>query len=288
MPGINPPNDNLLPHYIAQINNRLRAVETQQQMILSNLKGQPIMALGLQPGSNPAEWGLGLLRQTFRGRAAFFGESSTGATAVKFYAADGSTVLIEVNDAGLTGYAADGTTPLVALTDTGLTQYDSTGHTRVQMGELPDGDYGLQVTDPTTGVKTEFLPVYETQIETTLTVTSPLTAWSTHGGPSVKATVGASGKSLITLGGWCSTGGGVTGRGAFIGCGVDGGSPPSGAGQPNPGVVLSGTTPGGIGMMTGLSFILTTTPGEHTFTVWYFAQKKGARFSSRFLQVRPL
>lgn len=103
MPGVNyhPGNGGQLAQILAGYGNRIRALETQQQMVLSNLQGQPIMALGLQPGSNPAEWGLGLLRQTFRGRAAFFGETSTGTTAVRFYAADGQTVLAEVSDVGL-------------------------------------------------------------------------------------------------------------------------------------------------------------------------------------------
>lgn len=108
MPGVNPPNDNLLPYYLANINNRVRALETQQQLVISNLQGEPVMVTGLQPGSNPPRWGFGLLRKAFKSVAAFFGENETGTVAVWFYGATGAA-LVKLDETGLHYFTPAGT-----------------------------------------------------------------------------------------------------------------------------------------------------------------------------------
>lgn len=268
MPGVNPDNSNLLPHYLAQMNNRIRALETQQQLIISNLKGQPVIAFGLQPGSNPAEYGMGLLRQTFGSKAAFFGESATGAVGIKFYGTTGKVLievngtgltgfaangtsklmaltdqsmtfytstgkpLIELNDAGLTGYAADGTTPLVALTDAGLAVENTAGVQEVQLGKQIAGNYGLAVRGPT-GAMQQVGGVGHGYVQTAgAGETTTSTAWTTlaTAGPTVTCTVGSSGLALITMAAYME----LTAQ-------------PTNGGGVYAGVRIDSTTPGGVG-----------------------------------------
>lgn len=131
---------------------------SNQQLVISNRKGQPILCTGLQPGSNPPAWGLGLLRQNFRGRAAFFGEqegptTTPGTTALYFYAADGQTVLVKVTE------------------------------------------NGISVRNPSTGVMTRVSAPQSKDVGTELTTSS--TTFVTLGGPAVSVSVGPSGRALV-------------------------------------------------------------------------------------------
>lgn len=78
MPGVNPPNSEQLQQFLANLHNRLRALETQQQLTISGSNGQPVVNLGLVPGSNPAEYGLQLVDPTTENVVAFLGEDSSG------------------------------------------------------------------------------------------------------------------------------------------------------------------------------------------------------------------
>ena len=82
MPGVNRPNDNLFPHMIARMNNRIRAMEVQQQLVISNITGDPIIVIGMQPGTTPAEWGIGVYNKAFSDRIAFAGQNSAGTVVV--------------------------------------------------------------------------------------------------------------------------------------------------------------------------------------------------------------
>lgn len=78
MPGVNYPNNERLPQIIADLANRVRALETQQQISWSNALGQILITMGLVPGSNPAEYGFQLLNPATGAQIAFLGEDSSG------------------------------------------------------------------------------------------------------------------------------------------------------------------------------------------------------------------
>lgn len=91
MPGVPPPNSTSFQYMLASMQNRIGALERQQQLVISNLQGQPVIVLGLQPGSNPPKWGFGVLRKTFRQVAAFFGEDQTGTVILSFTGPTGAS-----------------------------------------------------------------------------------------------------------------------------------------------------------------------------------------------------
>lgn len=84
---------------------------------------------------------------------------------------------------------------ILQLDDGGLKQYDSSARLRVQAGHLGDGDYGLQVVD-TAGNSQEILPAVQQYVDASITISN--TAYAVNGGPSVTATVGASGMVLLS------------------------------------------------------------------------------------------
>ena len=90
MPGVLYPNNQAFPVFLARMDQRLRALETQQHSILTNLQGQPIISFGLQPGSDPAEWGIGLLNKALGSYLGFLGEDGNGNVAMKFFDANGN------------------------------------------------------------------------------------------------------------------------------------------------------------------------------------------------------
>lgn len=78
MPGVNPPVGDQFFVRIADMERRLRAIETQQQSALTDSLGRPIINFGLVPGSDPPRYGIQVLDPTSGLEVAFIGEGSSG------------------------------------------------------------------------------------------------------------------------------------------------------------------------------------------------------------------
>ena len=119
MPPVPVPNDNYFLGTIQDLRFRMAALETQQQSVISNLQGEPVLATGLSPGSNPAQWGIQLLSQAFGSEVSFYGEDAAGLSCLRFRNSAGDVVVqIDVNGVHL--YNTSGT-EIVTLNANGLT-----------------------------------------------------------------------------------------------------------------------------------------------------------------------
>ena len=151
---------------------------------------------------------------------------------------------------------------------------DGAGRRRAQVGLLPNGDYGIQVVDPT-GVAREVFPVAAASTVGPLSTTSSSFV-AISGSPEVSAYIGASGDALVTVSATINTptitsptvvGGriglsvdGATPTGIWMEAGYNGGSYPSALPEtewPASSAQLLSQTVG------------TVTPGEHTFGLVY-------------------
>lgn len=215
-PVVRPFNEGFMNH-IGWLTQMVNALARQQNLTFCDNQGRAVVNLGLAPLSNPPAFGLQAVNPSNGVQTMLLAGDDNGNAAMTFYASDGSTPLIRLNQSGLTGYASsgaalmtlndsamtfyasNGTTPLIEVNDTGLTQYDSGGHTRMQMGELPNGDYGLAYYSAANdGTYAELFPVESAYAQGTLTTTSS-TETTIAGSPSVTATLGASGDALVTV-----------------------------------------------------------------------------------------
>lgn len=79
MPGVLPGPDREFFHRIAELERNVRAIATQQNQWITNAQDQPILTIGLIPGSNPAQYGLQLLDPSTGNQLAFLGENAAGA-----------------------------------------------------------------------------------------------------------------------------------------------------------------------------------------------------------------
>lgn len=250
MPGVNPPNNNPLPYALAAMNNRLRALETQQQLVITNRKGQPVMVTGMQPGSNPVRWGIGIVNRNFRQPIAFFGDTegpttSTGTVALNFYAADGKTVLVKVNTTGLT------------------------------------------VRNAKTGGYQAVAATYETTVAGSQTYSS--TAWGPLASNVVVTSVpiGPSGQAAITLSvGYLAPGKDAAGESAFLAAAVDGATTPSGHSL----IYSVGPTDGLGSSVTYRTTLIGLTQGDHEFSTLVKVTTPGvvASYTTVTLAVLPL
>ena len=101
MPGVNPPNDQRFAYELAQLHQRLRALETQQQSTITNQLGQPVLNFGLVPGSNPARYGLQFVDPASGNEQMFLGESSTGSALTIVLEGNGS-ITVKDSETGTT------------------------------------------------------------------------------------------------------------------------------------------------------------------------------------------
>jgi hypothetical protein len=101
----------------------------------------------------------------------------------------------------------------------GFTIRDNNGESRVRIGALPNGDYGMLLFDPNTGATQETLPGKVANVLSTTALTTTSTSpVSIAGTPTVVCTLGASGSALVRMssllalpsgntstiiGGWC-------------------------------------------------------------------------------------
>jgi hypothetical protein len=171
--------------------------------------------------------------------------------------------------------AAGFTAGPVSLGTNGITISDGT-RIRAALGHLPDGDYGLSVTD-TVGNTQEVLPTVIDEIDTQITVTS--TTDVSSGGPSQAAVIGASGAVELTISAYIALGQSNTTGGVSLY--IDGGfalAPLALSSQGVPIAANCSTTR----LITGLS------PGNHTFELRYKTSTGSTSFAGRTLSVTPL
>ncbi|HEX2939825.1 MAG TPA: hypothetical protein VHO91_02185 [Rhodopila sp.] len=119
-------------------------METQQQQTITNSDGQPIITLGLVPGSNPPQYGLQLIDPSTGNPVAFLGENTAGQVAASITLNAGGS--IEVDDGGsLILKSTTGTQVLFAGTDA---IPDGSGRTQQSLIiSRDDGSAALAVSD---------------------------------------------------------------------------------------------------------------------------------------------
>jgi hypothetical protein len=272
VPPVLPPVNEAVFAQIGAMRSDIRAMQTQQQQILSNLQGQPIMAFGLQPGSNPAQYGLGVLNKVLGTQLAFFGEDDAGNVGLYYYNTSGQKVsqydgnglhfydtsgieVTRLDAAGFHSYDTSGNE--VTRTDaTGLHVYNSSGTEEVAAGLIAASLYGLAVL-PYGASTMQQVAGTETSAAGALSNTT-VTTWTVPTGAStLTMEIGPSGAAQVNVSGQCSTGTG--GQEAFIGCLLDGSTVPVQA------LVSSGT--GGVSLSTSKTKVITglTANTTHTF-----------------------
>jgi hypothetical protein len=172
----------------------------------------------------------------------------------------------------------------------GVQVLDEGGNNRVQVGDLPNGDIGMQVTDPTTGTTTTILPVYSETDGGNSLVTSSTSYVADPNMPALTATIAASGKALVTASSYIGIPGstGVAQSAGLVGLFVDGSLSYSGL------LYLSNTVVGatavGIASSQSAAFIASgLSPGQHTFELRFeIVGPSTVNFSNRHLQVQPI
>jgi hypothetical protein len=117
-----------------------------------------------------------------------------------------STPLLTIDDTSLTVNNTSGH-PLTVVDGAGITVNDASGNPRVEMGELPNGDYGLQVTD-TTGTVQIIAPIYSVPGAQPAVVVAASSSWATFGFPISTYPITNTGRALITFGGRLTPDGG--------------------------------------------------------------------------------
>lgn len=172
----------------------------------------------------------------------------------------------------------------------GLQVLDTEGNTRVQVGDQPNGDIGLSVTDPATSTTTTILPVFSETDGGHSLATSSTTYVADPNTPALTATIAASGTALITASSYIgipgSTGGAQSA--GLVGLFVDGSLYYDGL------LYLSNTVVGAtaVGIAASQSAAIIATDlatGQHTFEMYYKIVGPGdVNYSNRHLQVQPL
>ena len=163
----------------------------------------------------------------------------------------------------------------------GVTIFDPSGARRVVLGQLPNGDHGIELID-LSGNTQELLPSRDDYAGPTLSTTSA-TPVGLSGSPFVNINLGASGDCEITAG-------------AFVGCApndtanaylvIDGGTPESIFGLGST-AASAGNVQSTRRISTWLGTTLTPNVG-HSFTRAYASTRGTANFSANYLKVQPL
>jgi hypothetical protein len=164
----------------------------------------------------------------------------------------------------------------------GVSIFDPSGNRRVVLGQLPNGDHGIELID-VAGNKQELLPARDDYVDTTLSTTSG-TPVGLSGSPFVNITIGASGDCEITAGAFV---GYPTAGSALAYLLVDGGTAYSifgGSGSSAAAGNLQSTRR----ISTWIPAIFPLAPGGHSFTMAYVATGGTGNFSANYLKVQPL
>ncbi|WP_298207512.1 hypothetical protein [Ferrimicrobium sp.] len=174
---------------IARLERMVKALASQQNLVISNNQRQKVLTLGTAaslPGSSYSA-----------------PDSSYAPTFAMQLLNPNGTPMMQVGEQfdtsyspGMVFFSANGD-PLTILDDAGLTVKDSGGNTRVQVGELSNGDYGLQVTD-TAGTTLTVNPPYGYTSGTDSSL-AEATSWSSFGFPTQSVPIGPSGIALMMV-----------------------------------------------------------------------------------------
>lgn len=166
---------------------------------------------------------------------------------------------------------------LLKLDATGLAQFDTAANPRTKLGLLPNNDYGLaSYSRANDNTYTEILPAKSASVPGILSTNSA--SYVNLGGPSVTATVGATGNVLLTASSRIA----ITADNGWVGISIDGGAPSD--------LLVAGIGTGNILEATALTEIITgLSAGNHTFQMWYRVSGTAtANFSANNLVVTPI
>lgn len=160
---------------------------------------------------------------------------------------------------------------------------DAEGNPRLQIGLLPNGDYGFATYSPANdGTYQEVRPLEAASAAGGVTTAAGGFALTDLGGPAVTATIGATGKALVLASCEALITGGSGADAAYCALMVDGSFAAS-IGSTSE-TVYNAVTDGTV--LTGLS------PGSHEFALWYgmlgSSGTPTATFQARSLVVWPL
>ena len=194
----------------------------------------------------------------------------------------------EVQEPGAATLTPSSMTDWSMAPGTNITFYDTAGIARVVLGELPSGDYGLQITDPNS-VANEIWPVssatYLPQLATTATSAAPITD-----SPEVTCWIGNSGDCLVTVSSTISQG--ITAELAYVTLILDGST------QPFNYVLVNGFvgTSSGVSLSSvSTSFRYSEATGgtlapnqDHIFSLKYYVTAGTGYFWNTTIQVQPL
>src|SRR5579875_1830674 len=100
MPGVPVIPGQELAARLANYEMRLRAIEQQQQITWINGALQPLLNMGMSPGSNPPQYGLQMVNPSTGTEEAFLGEDADNVTALKFRDTAGN-VIVQVDVEGI-------------------------------------------------------------------------------------------------------------------------------------------------------------------------------------------
>jgi hypothetical protein len=280
MPGVY--DETTLVSALASLHRKVAALSAQQQFVISNMQGQPVIAGGRIPGSDPSSYGFQFLNPATNTPLAFFGEDGSGDAGMYFYDESGGTQSL-YDSSGLHFYDTSGN-EVCRLDSTGLHVYNSSGVAQLNAGQLTNGDYALEVIDAS-GQSNEVRPLY---VSGSGSLTTSSTSPTAVPGTSVTATIGATGMAFVTLVGIGEMNGPASGGGAaYFAVGVDGAAPGSSAWWSELQTNLSAaqlTAPVSVSLMiTGLS------AGSHSFEcyVWSDNTDHSALLVSAYTVVEP-
>lgn len=279
MPGTyEPPN---LPQQIADLARKVHSLAAQQQSVISNGLGQPVIVNGRIPGSNPSEYGTQVVNPATGKALAFFGEDGSGNAGLFYYNGSGQK-LSQYDETGLHFYDTSGH-EVTRIDSTGLHVYNSSGTEEVAAGLLNSSpvQYGLAVL-PYGGSLLQavvgFLTVQPPELDN---VTS--TPWTAFGSPNtVTAEIGPSGQASVTVNVGIATN--TANEQGLVGVSTDGGTAVTYASLSSAAGAVSSVVAGQI-VVTGLS------PGTHTFQLQYQTANDGTSKCSFYgpaLIVQPL
>lgn len=159
---------------------------------------------------------------------------------------------------------------------------DANGRTRVKFGLLPNGDYGITLTD-LTGNTIELLPYDDDYVNTTLT-TSSSSAAAIAGSPSVTVDIAASGDFEVTCASFIGVPSNSSGIIYLVIDGTDVGSIAEVSSQATGGAGASACSIRRWTAWAGPAL----SPGSHTFSLLYSSSSGTCNFSANYLKIQPI
>ena len=283
MPGVLPPNSEYFASQLGDLFNRVRAIETQQQLGWTNALGQLLITMGLVPGSNPAEYGLQLLNPATGSQLAFIGEDGAGNVAIKFFDGSGN-VRITIDANGFHQYDAAGNQVLLLGTQSnglnGLGVYNgSTIETMLGLINASPAIYGLAVRPYGLSALQQVSGWLSSGALSASGVSTSSHYVTFSGSPTITAEIGPSGTALI--GGAFEIDANNTGVEASVNVSIDSGASDVEVARLQVSSTAA-TTVNGPFLWGGM------TAGTHTFTAQYLTSGTGTANFYGNIYIQPL